>query len=122
MNVSRRDLFAIFARRHRPSIAPDPRRSETDLHVDSPVPVASAAVSPVSKVAIIQGRRCIALTSFCSVCIERCPVPGAMTSHQGMPMVVADVCTGCGVCHDVCPAPANAVLMLNRRPAPSTRS
>jgi len=38
-----------------------------------------------------------------------------MRMSNGMPMVVADVCTGCGICHDVCPAPANAVLLLSRR-------
>jgi len=69
-----------------------------------------------SRTAIIQGRFCIALTSFCSVCTERCPVPGAMRKERGLPMVVPDVCTGCGVCHEVCPAPRNAVLMLPRRP------
>ncbi|MBK8040780.1 MAG: 4Fe-4S binding protein [Verrucomicrobiaceae bacterium] len=71
----------------------------------------------MAKVAIVQGRFCIALTSFCSACVERCPVSGAMKKERGMPMVVADICTGCGICHDVCPAPRNAVLMLPRRPS-----
>jgi Pyruvate/2-oxoacid:ferredoxin oxidoreductase delta subunit len=42
-------------------------------------------------------------------------VPGAMSRDRGLPLVNADVCTGCGICHDVCPAPRNAVLMLPRR-------
>ncbi len=69
--------------------------------------------------AIIQGRFCFALTSFCSVCTERCPVPGAMKKERGLPMVVPDVCTGCGICQEVCPAPRNAVLMMTRRTAPA---
>lgn len=68
------------------------------------------------RVAVIQGRFCIALTSFCSTCVERCPVSGAMKKEHGMPVVVSDVCTGCGVCHDVCPAPRNAVLVIPKRP------
>jgi Na+-translocating ferredoxin:NAD+ oxidoreductase RNF subunit RnfB len=76
------------------------------------------AAAPVAeaqaKVAIIQGRFCLAYTSFCTVCSERCPVPGAMKVEKGIPMVVADTCTGCGICHDVCPAPTNAVLVLPR--------
>ena len=57
-------------------------------------------------------RFCLALTSFCSACLERCPVPGAMRSERGLPWVIADTCTGCGVCQEVCPAPRNAVLLL----------
>jgi MauM/NapG family ferredoxin protein len=50
--------------------------------------------------------------STCSSCHERCPVPGAFTVVNGRPTVVEDVCTGCGVCAHVCPAPQNAVLLL----------
>lgn len=64
-------------------------------------------------VAIVQGRYCIASTGFCRTCIERCPVVGAIELDQGMPMVVADKCTGCRICHEVCPAPTNAILMVH---------
>lgn len=74
-------------------------------------PAASA-----NTVAVIQGRHCLALTSFCAACVERCPVAGAIQVANGMPAVVPDVCTGCGICQTVCPAPVNAVLMLPRRP------
>ncbi len=50
--------------------------------------------------------------STCSSCHERCPVPGAFSVVGGRPTVVEDVCTGCGVCAHVCPAPQNAVLLL----------
>lgn len=82
--------------------------------------VASPQAESTPMTAIIQGRFCIALTSFCSTCVERCPVPGAITRDRGLPMILADACTGCGVCHDVCPAPRKAVLMLPRRPSPSS--
>jgi MauM/NapG family ferredoxin protein len=52
------------------------------------------------------------LGSPCSVCAERCPVPGAITLHEGMPVIEAPLCTGCGICQNVCPAPHNAVVLL----------
>jgi Na+-translocating ferredoxin:NAD+ oxidoreductase RNF subunit RnfB len=75
---------------------------------------------PVEQVAVIQGRRCVALTSFCAACAERCPVPGAMQVVNGMASVVPEACTGCGICQQVCPAPTNAVLLLPRRTTSQT--
>jgi Na+-translocating ferredoxin:NAD+ oxidoreductase RNF subunit RnfB len=94
--LTRRDLFSLLTGQARQASA-------------------TPALSDVERVAIIQGRRCLALTSFCSVCVERCPVPGALKTTDGLPSVVPDVCTGCGICQQVCPAPENAVLMLPRR-------
>ncbi|HYG36210.1 MAG TPA: 4Fe-4S binding protein [Clostridia bacterium] len=99
--LTRRDLFSLLVR---PFQAP------------AEVP---AQVLTEPQVAVVQGRHCLALTSFCAACVERCPVPGAMKLSQGMPQVVADACTGCGICHQVCPAPVNAVLLLPRRRQPS---
>lgn len=48
----------------------------------------------------------------CTVCSERCPVPGAIEVHEGQPKVVEDLCSGCGVCRYVCPAPDNAILLM----------
>lgn len=100
--LNRRDLFALLGR-------PFQRKPEPSI----------VEALPADAVAVIQGRRCIALTSFCAACVERCPVPGAMQLTNGLPSVVPDVCTGCGICHEVCPAPTNAVLMLPRRKAAS---
>lgn len=50
--------------------------------------------------------------TFCSVCRERCPVPGAIELAGGKPIIVDDLCTGCGVCQFVCPAPENAILLM----------
>jgi len=68
------------------------------------------------KVAVIQGRYCLAYQkSFCSVCSERCPEKGAIIRERGIPHVVADACTGCNICHEVCPAPTNAILMVPKK-------
>jgi Pyruvate/2-oxoacid:ferredoxin oxidoreductase delta subunit len=66
-------------------------------------------------VAIIQGRFCLAYhDEFCSVCYERCPVPGAIELDDALPRIAWEKCTGCGICHDVCPAPENAILVAPR--------
>ncbi len=56
---------------------------------------------------------CIAATG-CSVCVEQCPVPGAISRVGGRPVIDAERCTGCGVCLHVCPAPRKAILLLPR--------
>lgn len=72
-------------------------------------------------IARIDMQTCLAYQhSFCTVCSEQCPVAGAIEVIAGKPRIIEDVCTGCGVCHHVCPAPANAVLLmpLADRPLP----
>lgn len=106
--ITRRELFSWLARPFHDG-RNDPNGEPASRH-------GGAAPQAGEQVAIIQGRHCLALTSFCAACVERCPVSGAMQVVNGMPMVVANVCTGCGICHDVCPAPTNAVLLRPRRP------
>lgn len=74
-------------------------------------------------VAWIQTMACLAHTgSFCTVCSERCPVENAIEVRAGKPRIREDVCTGCGVCAAVCPAPVNAIVVmpLADRPAETT--
>lgn len=71
------------------------------------------------EVAVIAGRLCLPYQGTpCTMCSDQCPVPGAITFEDGLPMIVPDVCTGCRVCHVVCPAPSNAILMIARRNPP----
>jgi Pyruvate/2-oxoacid:ferredoxin oxidoreductase delta subunit len=68
-------------------------------------------------VAVIMGRHCLACQqSFCSVCLERCPIPGAIISTRGIPRVNPALCDGCGLCIDVCPAPEPAIRLFPKRP------
>ena len=60
---------------------------------------------------------CLATTSFCSVCVERCPVPGAIEIVNQRPRVVAAQCDGCGVCVRVCPSPILAFELVARSEA-----
>jgi ferredoxin len=99
--ISRRDLF----------------RSMLGRRVEPQAPPAAAAVIDAPPLAVILDRFCLAWQgSFCSVCSERCPVDGAITVDQGKPRVNPDLCTGCKICHDVCPAPKNAVFLVARKP------
>lgn len=102
---SRRDFFSNFLKHVR----------EDAEEKSAPVAYSSGnSGDDELRVAVIQGRYCLAYqNSFCSVCSERCPEPGAIETKRGIPSVVADACTGCGICHDVCPAPKNAILMLD---------
>ena len=102
--ISRRDLFRSLLG----------RRGGT---VDVPPPPAAAEAPP--PLALILDHFCLAWQgSFCSVCSERCPVPGAITTEMGKPRVQPDLCTGCQICQEVCPAPKNAVFLVARKPRP----
>ena len=60
--------------------------------------------------------RCLA-RSFCMICVERCPTPGAIAFAGGSPRIDPARCDGCGICVMVCPAPTLA-FQLVRREAP----
>lgn len=49
--------------------------------------------------------------SFCSTCVERCPVSGAIEVNAGRPRIVESQCVGCGLCQYVCPAPNPAPII-----------
>lgn len=64
-------------------------------------------------VAVIQGRYCHAYLDVpCTKCVDHCPVSGAIELQDDLPMVVAEICTGCGVCTEICPSSADAILMV----------
>lgn len=108
----------------------DPHRSPCVMCADTPCisscePEVLRAEQPLQMgVAWVQTMACLAHTgTFCTVCSERCPVDGAIEVHDGKPKIREGVCTGCGVCASVCPAPVNAIVVmpLADRPAPTPR-
>ncbi|MCA9192265.1 MAG: 4Fe-4S dicluster domain-containing protein [Planctomycetales bacterium] len=83
--------------------------------------VLSREIPVVMGTAVITEHLCLAYHgSICSACRERCPVANAIEVTSGKPKINEDVCTGCGVCRFVCPAPENAVLLMPtfHRPTP----
>ncbi len=70
-------------------------------------------IPPVMGTAVITEHLCLAHHhTTCTVCSERCPVSEAIIVTDGKPTIIEDVCTGCGVCRYVCPAPENAILLM----------
>lgn len=103
--VSRRDMFRSLLGRGRGAAPSEPA---------NPPPAGKPASQ--DELALILDRFCLAHQgSFCSVCSERCPEPGAILVDRGKPRVDPDKCTGCRVCHEVCPAPKNAVFLVARQ-------
>lgn len=122
--MKRRDVFATLFRRNgrasgrRDPLPPPVAEPTARRDVAETSAVGEAETAAVPRVAVIAARFCLAMPpGFCRTCVERCPVPGALRVVQGMPRVDADICTGCGICHEVCPAPRKAALMLERKPA-----
>lgn len=84
--------------------------------------VLSFAVPRKMADAVIQEHDCLAhQDTFCTVCLEQCPIEGAITFENNVPIIHQETCTGCGVCQHVCPAPINAIMILPLRDRPSLR-
>lgn len=89
---------------------PAPQPPTAEVEGDGPV-------GNLDRLAVISGRDCLAFQGeACTVCHDRCPVPGSIVIVDGLPQVEPAVCVGCGVCHDVCPAPDTAVRVVPRPP------
>ncbi|MFO1491751.1 MAG: 4Fe-4S binding protein [Kiritimatiellia bacterium] len=77
---------------------------------------------PAMGLAAIQTHNCLAHQgTTCTACSERCPIPDAIRLTAGKPSVDPRICTGCGVCQHVCPAPNNAVLLMPSLRVPGSR-
>lgn len=104
MNLSRRGFLLGRLLGDDPPLR-EPGRPSDSLARD----VAPEASAPKAAFRIVT-RNCLAWNrSFCSTCVERCPVPGAIRLMANMPQIVTDRCTGCGLCAQVCPAPETAI-------------
>ena len=77
----------------------------------------SGALVPVRRatevqmgVAVIDAARCLPHRGEkCSVCLDRCPIQGALRlDDKGRP-VVQDTCTGCGICEYYCPTEPTSI-------------
>jgi len=85
--------------------------------VDAAEPTDTATPIAPSLVPQVLPHRCLATTSFCSVCVERCPIEGAIVVTHGRPRVEPSRCDGCGRCVAACPAPILAFELRAREKA-----
>lgn len=92
------------------------RELETTGEAIGAFDVAPGVAQPVAPAMVprVLPKRCLATTSFCSVCVERCPVEGAIVVELGRPRVDAARCDGCGRCIAACPAPILAFELVSR--------
>lgn len=84
--------------------------------------VLTRLIAPAMGTARVTEHLCVAYHGqSCTVCADECPVQGAITLEEGKPTVHETICTGCGVCRHVCPAPENAILLMPTfvRPIPN---
>lgn len=100
----------------------EPRPSR-DLHRTSPAVMSyaqreivkqklrSSEGQPITATATIDPEVCL---PFCSVCVEHCPVPGALTLVAGRVVVSRAACNGCAACVPVCPSPSNPIRLVPR--------
>lgn len=103
-DISRRDFF----KRLFPGLNQDDSDEESIFGDAAPFDVVGENV-----VAVIQGKYCLAYEDIpCSKCYDRCPVEGAIVVEDGLPIIDTEICTGCRVCKEVCPASADAILMV----------
>lgn len=101
--ISRRELFTGWWRRAGERTDAEDRERE-------------ALAMPSRRLAVVQAHLCVrARGEACTACMDICPEPGAIALAQDVPMVVPDVCTGCGDCEPVCPAEPVAIRMVARR-------
>lgn len=75
---------------------------------------AAAQVPAIDREARVLAFECIGPTSFCTTCVERCPVEGALRMVAGRPEVDTTLCNGCAACEEACPAPRKAIVVIPR--------
>ena len=54
--------------------------------------------------AVVQKDRCVAFYQGCVECQKACPYEAISLDANNRPVVDANLCNGCGVCEDICPA------------------
>ena len=112
MSLTRRELLSWLRPGGRPEPVPPPPPVAPRGTPRSAPPVGPAL--PAALVPVIAPAACLAATSFCSVCSERCPRPGAIVVVGRVLQIVAAACDGCGRCVAACPAPTLAIGLAPR--------
>jgi ferredoxin len=99
----------------------DPARAPCQLCSDwpciaacTPAALALEGAAAMGTAHLVESSCLNRLGSPCSVCVEHCPVPGALVLRGALPVVEDLLCTGCGLCAHACPAPARALIIAPR--------
>ncbi len=122
--ITRRALFSLeFSRKKKRNTPKHAEFSHADLTPVDPADVVSYMVPKTSDPPLdskhhgamkarVDETLCVAHNSgFCGNCHERCPEEGAISMKGGAPTINPEICTGCGTCAQVCPAPGKAIIL-----------
>jgi ferredoxin-type protein NapG len=83
---------------------------ETGALQREPAPAGVKDKLPVLARVTIDTATCLPyLGPECGVCVEACPVPGALTLQQERPVIDDTLCTGCAMCREVCIVEGKAI-------------
>lgn len=65
----------------------------------------------------INRERCLVwkYNKACLVCMEYCPFSAIYTDEKGRPVVIPDVCKGCGQCEEHCPVEGEAAIKVSNK-------
>jgi ferredoxin-type protein NapG len=67
-------------------------------------------------IAVLDVERCVAWHGqACDACHQACPMPNTIVIEaDGRVRVVAETCTGCGLCQHVCPTEPESIRVVPR--------
>lgn len=116
MNISRKDFFkkSLISLGNAVSTISDALKTAAPLTMEIPDTDDFTATPSEDRVAAAHNETCLARSSGCFACMERCE-PGAIKLIPGVGVRInQQLCAGCGTCHYVCPVTPKAVRMQER--------
>jgi len=116
MNISRKDFFrkSLLSLGEAIYSISDALKAPAALPMEIPDTDDFDATPRDNQVAVAYNETCLARSSGCFACMERCE-PGAIKLIPGVGIRInSQLCTGCGTCEYVCPVTPKAVRMQTR--------
>lgn len=116
MNISRKDFFkkSLMSLGEAVFTVKDALRPGTPAPLDIPDTADYDATPKEEQVAAAHNGHCLARSSGCFACIERCGSSAIKLIPGAGIRINSRLCTGCGTCEYVCPVTPKAVRMQVR--------
>ncbi len=116
MNISRKEFFrkSLVSLGEAIGTISGALKTPTDAPPEIPDTADFNAAPHDDQVAVGYNEQCLAKNSGCFACMERCEFD-AIKRIPGVGIRInSQLCTGCGICHYVCPVTPKAVRMQAR--------
>ncbi len=117
MNLSRKDFFkkSLMSLGEAVFTVSDALKSSVDVPMTIPDAANFTAAPRDDLVAVAHNEHCLAKSSACFVCVERCE-PRAIKLIPGVGIRInPHFCSGCGTCEYICPVIPKAVTLSKRQ-------